>query len=92
MKTNETSKLVTMLLGEADARNAFMKDPGKFVTDNNLDINEEEIQSVMTVSPETLDTLNQGLDLKNEKVDIKVTKSGSVEVICACGAGYWAKL
>lgn len=69
-----------------------MTDPKKFIIDKSLDINEEEMQSLLSVSPETLDELHKGLDVKNEKINIQVSKSGSVEVVCACGAGYWAAL
>jgi len=95
MKNNESSKLVKMLLDEADTRNAFMTDPKQFIIDKSLDINEEEMQSLLSVSPETLDELHKGLDVKNEKVNIKASRSGDgeddVEVLCACGAGYWAQ-
>jgi|GEM_PF-5226710 len=91
MKKNESSKLVKMLLDEADSRAAFMTDPKKFIADKNLDINEEEMQSLLSISPETLDELHKGSDVKNEKVNIKASRAGNVEVECACGAGYWAQ-
>jgi hypothetical protein len=93
MQKNKSSKLIKMLLDEAEARNSFMADPVKFVTDKKLDISEEEIQSLLSVSHDALDDLSKGIDVKNDKVSIQASRSGDgdVEVLCACGAGYWAK-
>jgi hypothetical protein len=91
MPKNESSKLVKMLLDEAEARNAFMADPKKFVADNKLDLSDDDVQSLTSISHEALDDLKKGIDFKTDKLNIRASGDSDVEVLCACGSGYFPK-
>ncbi len=88
MSIKAMTDLIQKLLHQSDACEAFLNDPTDFVSKEGIDVPEEVVQSLASLSAEDFESIRMGGDVTNEKLVIKA--KGPVEVICACGGGYYA--
>lgn len=91
MSTGELSKLVKKLIDDKEARQSFIDDSQAFVKQHMPDISVEILEPFCTLSDKNIDDLTKGLNVENDKIKIQAKSAAvdDVEVICACGAGYW---
>ena len=78
---------------DQEFRRALLKDPAGTVKESGLDLSEETLQSLLTLTEEDYRQIQDNKVVEKDRVRAAGCGSGcsfgDIEVICACGQGYF---
>ncbi len=80
-------------VSDAAFRQAFRENPDQATAEHGIDLSDDVMQSLLTLTEQDFQDIGDHKLVEKERLRVcrSVDPLDDVEVICACGAGYWAQ-